>query len=126
MSSVNKAILVGRLTKDPETRYMNNGKAVTSCSLATSEKYKDQEFTEYHNLVFFDKIAEIAGEYLKKGSLVYVEGQIKTEAYKDKNGVEKKVTKIVCRDMKMLGSKPANSQQSKQEETDQDDDSIPF
>jgi len=87
--SVNKAILIGRLGKDPETRYMPSGEAVTNVSLATSEKYKDkageqQEKTEWHNLTFYRRLAEIAGEYLKKGSMIYVEGKITTRKWQDK------------------------------------------
>lgn len=109
--SVNKAILIGRLGKDPETRYMTNGEAVTNVSLATSENYKDkngekQERTEWHNLVFYRRLAEIAGEYLKKGSLIYVEGRIQTRKWQDKEGRDRYTTEIVANEMKMLGGKP--------------------
>src|SRR5512143_1590192 len=109
--SVNKAILVGRLGKDPETRYMTNGEAVTNVSLATSENYKDksgekQERTEWHNLVFYRRLAEIAGEYLNKGSLIYVEGKIHTRKWADKEGKDRYTTEIIVNEMKMLGSKP--------------------
>jgi single-strand DNA-binding protein len=108
--SVNKAILVGRLGKDPETRYMANGEAVTNVSLATSERYKDkqgekQEKTEWHNLVFYRRLAEIAGEYLKKGSQVYIEGRIQTRKWQDKDGKDHYTTEIIVNEMKMLGSK---------------------
>lgn len=108
--SVNKAILVGRLGKDPETRFMTNGEAVTNVSIATSENYKDkngekQEKTEWHNLVFYRRLAEVAGEYLKKGSQVYVEGRIQSRKYTDKAGVEKYITEIVVNEMQMLGGK---------------------
>lgn len=108
--SVNKAILVGRLGKDPETRYMTNGEAVTNVSLATSENYKDksgekQERTEWHNLVFYRRLAEIAGEYLKKGSLIYVEGRIQNRKYQDKEGKDRYISEIIVNEMKMLGSK---------------------
>jgi single-strand DNA-binding protein len=108
--SVNKAILVGRLGKDPETRYMTNGEAVTNVSLATSENYKDkngekQERTEWHNLVFYRRLAEIAGEYLKKGSQVYVEGRIQTRKWQDKEGKDRYTTEIVVNEMQMLGGK---------------------
>ncbi|GAB1233204.1 single-stranded DNA-binding protein [Ferrigenium sp. UT5] len=108
--SVNKAILIGRLGKDPETRYMTNGEAVTNVSLATSENYKDksgekQERTEWHNLVFYRRLAEIAGEYLKKGSLIYVEGRIQNRKYQDKEGRDRYISEIVVNEMKMLGSK---------------------
>jgi len=108
--SVNKVILVGRLGKDPETRYMTNGEAVTNCTLATSENWKDksgekQEKTEWHNLVFYRRLAEIAGEYLKKGSLIYAEGKLTTEKWQDKEGKDRYTTKIIVNEMKMLGSK---------------------
>ena len=108
--SVNKVILIGRLGKDPETRYMTNGEAVTNVSLATSENYKDkngekQERTEWHNLVFYRRLAEIAGEYLKKGSQVYVEGRIQTRKWQDKEGKDRYTTEIIVNEMKMLGSK---------------------
>jgi single-strand DNA-binding protein len=108
--SVNKAILVGRLGKDPETRYMTSGEAVTNVSLATSENYKDkngvkQERTEWHNLVFYRRLAEIAGEYLKKGSQIYVEGRIQTRKWQDKEGKDRYTTEIVVNEMQMLGGK---------------------
>lgn len=108
--SVNKAILVGRLGKDPETRYMTNGEAVTNVSLATSENWKDkngerQERTEWHNLVFYRRLAEIAGEYLKKGSQIFVEGKIQTRKWQDKEGRDRYTTEIVVNEMQMLGSK---------------------
>lgn len=108
--SVNKVILVGRLGKDPETRYMTNGEAVTNVSLATSENWKDkngekQEKTEWHNLVFYRRLAEIAGEYLKKGSQIYVEGKIQTRKWQDKEGKDRYTTEIIVNEMQMLGSK---------------------
>ncbi len=108
--SVNKVILVGRLGKDPETRYMTNGEAVTNVSLATSENFKDkngekQERTEWHNLVFYRRLAEIAGEYLKKGSQVYVEGRIQTRKWQDKEGKDRYTTEIIVNEMQMLGGK---------------------
>lgn len=108
--SVNKVILVGRLGKDPETRYMTNGEAVTNVSLATSENYKDksgekQERTEWHNLVFYRRLAEIAGEYLKKGAQIYVEGRIQTRKWQDKEGKDRYTTEIVVNEMTMLGGK---------------------
>ena len=108
--SVNKVILVGRLGKDPETRYMTSGEAVTNCTLATSENWKDksgekQEKTEWHNLVFYRRLAEIAGEYLKKGSQVYVEGKLQTRKWQDKEGKDRYTTEIVVNEMTMLGGK---------------------
>lgn len=109
--SVNKVILVGRIGKDPDTRYMTSGEAVTNITLATSETWKDrsgekQEKTEWHNLVFYKKLAEIAGEYLKKGSQIYVEGRIQNRKYQDKEGKDRYVTEIIVNEMKMLGGKP--------------------
>ena len=108
--SVNKAILIGHLGKDPEVRYMPNGEAVANVTLATSETWKDksgekQEKTEWHNLVFYRRLAEIAGEYLKKGSQIYVEGRITTEKWQDKEGKDRYTTKIVANEMKMLDRK---------------------
>lgn len=109
--SVNKVILVGRLGKDPEVRYMTNGEAVANATLATSENWKDksgekQEKTEWHNLVFYRRLAEIAGEYLKKGSQVYVEGKIQTRKWQDKEtGKDRYTTEIIVNEMQMLGSK---------------------
>jgi len=108
---VNKCILVGRLGKDPETRYTASGTAVTNFSLATSEEWKDknsgekQEKTEWHNIVTFGKLAEICGEYLKKGSECYVEGSLTTEKWTDKSGNDRYTTKIKCNEMQMLGGK---------------------
>ena len=108
--SVNKVILIGRLGKDPETRYMTNGEAVTNATLATSENWKDksgekQEKTEWHNLVFYRRLAEIAGEYLKKGSQIYVEGKLQTRNWQTKEGQDRYTTEIVVNEMTMLGGK---------------------
>ena len=108
--SVNKVILVGRLGKDPETRYMTNGEAVTNATLATSENWKDksgekQEKTEWHNLVFYRRLAEIAGEYLKKGSQIYVEGKLQTRKWQTKEGQDRYTTEIIVNEMQMLGGK---------------------
>lgn len=111
-ASVNKAILVGNLGKDPEIRYLPSGKAVANFSIATSESWKDKttgekkEKSEWHNIVIFDKLAEICGQYLKKGSSVYIEGKITTEKYQDKTtGADKYATKIIANEMRMLGGK---------------------
>ena len=108
--SVNKAIIVGYLGKDPETRYTNSGDAVANFSVATSESWKDkagerQERTEWHRITVFGKLAEICGQYLTKGKLVYLEGKITTRKWTDKEGVEKYTTEIVCDTMKMLGKR---------------------
>ena len=112
--SVNKVILVGRLGKDPETRYMPSGEAVTNATLATSENWKDktgekQEKTEWHNLVFYRRLAEIAGEYLKKGSQVYIEGKLQTRKWQTKEGQDRYTTDIVVNEMTMLGGKSSGS-----------------
>ena len=112
--SVNKVILVGHLGKDPEVRYMPNGEAVANVTLATSETWKDktgekQEKTEWHNIVFYKRLGEIAGQYLKKGSLIYVEGRITTEKWQDKEGKDRYTTKIVANEMKMLGAKSSGA-----------------
>src|SRR3972149_5589738 len=106
--SVNKVILLGNLGKDPEVRYMTSGEAMATITLATSETWKDksgekQEKTEWHRVVFFGKLAEIAGEYLKKGRQVYVEGKLQTRKWQDKEGQERYTTEIVADEMQMLG-----------------------
>ena len=108
---INKVILVGTLGKDPEVRYSQAGAAMTSVSVATNEKWKDkngemQERTEWHRVKFFGRLAEIAGEYLKKGGQCYVEGRLRTEKYTDKQGVEKYSTDIIAAEMQMLGGRP--------------------
>lgn len=111
MASVNKVILVGNLGADPETRYLPSGDAVTNVRLATTESWKDKtsgekkELTEWHRVVFFRRLAEIAGQYLKKGSPVYVEGRIRTRKWTDKDGQERYTTEIRGDEMKMLGSR---------------------
>jgi len=117
MASVNKVILIGNLGKDPETRYMQNGDAVTNITLATTDTWKDknggkQEKTEWHRVTFHRKLAEIAGEYLKKGSSIYVEGRLETRKWTDKEGIERYTTGIISDTMKMLGSKQASSGQN--------------
>ncbi len=108
---VNKVILVGNCGKDPETRYMPSGGAVTNISIATSESWKDKqsgetkEKTEWHNIVFFNRLAEIAGEYLKKGSQIYVEGRLQTRKWQDKSGNDRYTTEIVANEMQMLDSR---------------------
>ncbi|AEJ01214.1 single-strand binding protein [Nitrosomonas sp. Is79A3] len=109
MASVNKVILIGNLGKDPETRYMSNGDAITNITIATTDTWKDkngekQEKTEWHRVTFYRKLAEIAGEYLKKGKPVYIEGRLETRKWTDKSGVERYTTDIIANDMKMLGS----------------------
>ncbi len=108
---INKVILVGHLGKDPEVRYSPNGGAVANITLATSESWKDkvsgekQERTEWHRVVFFGRLAEIAGEYLKKGAQIYVEGRLQTRKWQDKEGKDRYTTEIVAGEMQMLGSR---------------------
>jgi single-strand DNA-binding protein len=113
MASVNKVILIGNLGRDPETRYTTGGDAVTNLNIATTETWKDksgekQEKTEWHRVVLFGRQAEIAGEYLKKGRSVYIEGRLQTRKYNDKDGVEKYATEIVGDRMQLLGSREAS------------------
>lgn len=152
MSSVNKAILIGNLGKDPEIRYLPNGDQVCNITLATSEKYKDKstgeakENTEWHRVVFFGKLAEVCGQYLQKGKKIYVEGRIRTNKWQDKDGIDRYTTEIIGNEMKMLGGKddgssggesPAPSQPARQPASapvprkpatfdDMDDSDLPF
>ena len=111
MASVNKVIIVGNLGRDPETRYLPSGEAVTNISVATTDKWKDKasgemkEATEWHRVSFFGRLAEIAGEYLKKGSQVYVEGSLRTRKWQDKEGKDRYTTEIRGDVMQMLGSR---------------------
>ena len=108
---INKAILVGTLGQDPEVRYLPSGGAVTNISIATNESWKDKttgqpvEKTEWHKVVFFNRLAEIAGEYLKKGAQVYIEGKIQTQKYQAQDGTDRYSTSIVANEMQMLGGK---------------------
>lgn len=116
---VNKVILVGNLGQDPEIRYMQSGKAVANLSMATSETWKDQqgqqqEKTEWHRVIAFDKLAEIIGEYVKKGSKIYCEGKLQTRKWTDQQGVDRYSTEIVISEMQMLDSKPQGQQQEQQ------------
>ena len=111
MASVNKVILVGNLGRDPETRYMPDGAAITNVSIATTSQWKDKstgdkrEETEWHRVAFFGRLAEIANEYLKKGSQVYIEGRLRTRKWQDKDGQDRYTTEIVADVMQMLGSR---------------------
>jgi len=116
--SVNKVILVGRLGKDPEVKKMTNGESVANVTLATSENWKDksgekQEKTEWHNLVFYRRLAEIAGEYLKKGSQIYIEGKLQTRKWQTKEGQDRYTTEIIVDEMQMLGNKMVGSPEQK-------------
>lgn len=144
---INKVILIGNLGAEPELRYMPSGGAVVNLSLATSESWKDketgqpQEKTEWHRVVFFGRLAEIAGEYLHKGSKLYVEGRLQTRKWQDQNGQDRYTTEIICNDMQMLdkagemsashASSPAqhhqaDAPQQKQTSAQDFDDDIPF
>ena len=115
MAGVNKVITLGHLGKDPEMRYMADGKAVANFSLATSETFKDkegnkQERTEWHRIVLWGRLAEIAGEYLRKGSMAYIEGRLQTRKWTDKEGQEKYVTEIIGDRLQLVGSKNGNGE----------------
>lgn len=136
--NVNKAILIGRLGKDVEVRYAANGDAVANFNVATSKKWKDcnnmpQERTEWHNVVAFKRLGEICWQYLKKGALVYIEGEITTRKWQDKSGNDRYTTEIICAEMKMLGGKDdgernsaPRAQPAKSAPADDFDDDIPF
>ena len=115
MASVNKVILVGNLGRDPETRYSTSGAAICNITVATSRQWKDKasgekkEETEWHRVVFYDRLAEIAGEYLKKGRPVYVEGRLKTRKWQDKEGQDRYTTEIIAEEMQLLGSREGGS-----------------
>ena len=118
MASVNKTILLGNCGRDPSVRYTTDGQAVTSVALATSSQWKDKasgekrEETEWHNLVFYGRLAEVAGEYLKKGSSIYVEGRLKTRKWEDKNQVTRYTTEVICDNLQMLTSKGDRNEHS--------------
>jgi single-strand DNA-binding protein len=126
MASVNKVILVGNLGRDPEMRYMPSGEAIANFSIATTDNWKDkngqkQERTEWHRISMFGKLAEIAGEYLKKGSSVYVEGRLQTRKWQDKEGNERQTTEVVADRMQMLGGRSgANAYEVMDDDMNQD------
>ena len=138
MASINKVIIVGNLGRDPENRYMPSGEQVTSIAVATTDRWRDKETgdlkeqTEWHRISFFGKLAEIAGQYLKKGSQVYVEGRIGTRKYTDRDGIERYATEIIGDRMQMLGGKPEQSggrnsyAEAKETGRMPPDDDIPF
>lgn len=144
---VNKVILIGNLGQDPETKSLPSGSAVTNISVATSESWKDKqtgekkEHTEWHKVVFFDRLAEIAGQYLKKGSKVYIEGRLTTRKWQDKEGKDRYTTEIRAMEMQMLDSKPGGGSYERGDRSEAsspapavadnkgrglDDDDIPF
>ncbi len=122
MASVNKVILVGNLGADPETRYAPSGDAICNIRLATTESWKDKqsgerrEATEWHRVTFYGKLAEIAGQYLKKGSQVYIEGSLRTRKWQDQNGQDRYTTEIRADEMKMLGSRDAGDRQQQRQD----------
>ena len=127
---INKVILVGNLGNDPEVRYAQSGSAITTISVATTEAWKDkngeqQERTEWHRVKFFGRLAEIAGEYLRKGRQVYVEGSLRTDKYTDKDGVERYATDIIGNELQMLGGKSEPQRGGRQQSAAADDDA-PF
>ena len=131
-SSVNKVIIVGNLGQDPEARFTPQGTAVTNLSIATNESWKNQEGqiqdrTEWHRVVLYGKMAETAGEYMRKGSMVYVEGRLRTKEWEDQNQNKRKTTEIMCDNFTMLGRRADNqsSQNNRLESTTEDDD-LPF
>ena len=136
MFSVNKVIIIGALGRDPEMRYMADGKAVASISVATSESWKDKngdkkESTEWHRVAMFGKVAEIAGEYLKKGSTAYFEGKLQTRKWQDKDGNDRYTTEVVADRMQMLGKRaekdePKNVQAGEPKSVDDMESDIPW
>lgn len=122
---VNKVILIGNLGSDPEVRYTPSGSAVANVNLATSETWRDkqtgelQDRTEWHRIVFFNRLAEIVGEYLRKGSKIYVEGSLRTRKWTDKNGVERHTTEIIANEMHILDSRSGGAHQPATESTSQ-------
>lgn len=134
MASVNKVTLVGNCGRDPEVRYLPSGKATCSISIATSSKYKSQsgdlvEDTQWHRVNFFDRLAEVAGEYVKKGSPVYVEGRLKYGKFTNKDGVEQNTCDIIATELQLLGSReaaPAAKPAPRRSAPVDDDSSIPF
>lgn len=121
MASINKVILVGNLGQDPEVKYMPSGGAVTNISIATTDTWKDKatgekkDKTEWHRVVFFNRLAEIVGEYLRKGSQVYIEGNLRTRKWQDQGGQDRYTTEIVAREMQMLGSRAGGSSDFQQQ-----------
>ncbi len=118
MASVNKAIILGNIGKDPEIRFMPDGGQVAVINIATTKKWKDKtsgevkENTEWHRVVFYRKLAELAGEFLKKGKQVYVEGRLETKEYTDKQNIKRYITQIIAETFQMLGSKPSDASQN--------------
>lgn len=131
---INRVILIGNIGKDPETRYSADGAAITNITIATSESWKDktgeqQERTEWHRVVFFNRLAEIAGQYLNKGSQVYVEGALRTRKWQGQDGKDNYTTEVVANEMQMLGGRGESAKPAapvRQQANEQFDDEIPF
>ncbi len=123
---LNQCNFIGRLGRDPETRYTQSGKAVASFSLACSEKRGGEESTEWVNIVAWEKLAEICGQYLTKGSLVFISGRMQTRKWQDKEGNDRYTTEIVAREMKMLDKRSDGGQQERGAAPPMGDDSVPF
>ena len=131
MAGVNKVILVGNLGKDPEVKYLDSGVVVANFSLATTENYKNKEGervsqTEWHNIVLWRGLAEVAEKYLKKGSSVYIEGKIKTRKWEDKEGINRYNTEILADNMTMLGGRPISEKTSEENLITDSKDDLPF
>ena len=136
MASINKVIIVGNLGRDPEVRYTTDNNAIANVSIATTDRYKDKttgeqkEITEWHRVVFFNRLGEIAAEYLKKGSQVYIEGKLRTRKWTDKDGAEKYTTEIIADQLQMLGGRTSEATNAppapKAKPADDLDDDIPF
>ena len=131
MAGVNKVIFVGNLGKDPEVKYLDSGVAVANFSLATTENYKNKEGervsqTEWHNIVLWRGLAEVAEKYLKKGSSVYIEGKIKTRKWEDKEGINRYNTEILADNMTMLGGRPISEKTSEENLITDSKDDLPF
>ena len=126
MSSVNKVTLIGRVGRDPEIRSTPNGFKVVNFTLATSKKVKGEEQTQWHRVTMYDKLAEIAAQYLRKGALVYVEGEIKYSKFTNKDGVEQHSTDIVGYQMQMLGGRAEERHKDEPKHSFQEDDDLPF
>ena len=131
-SSVNKVIIVGNLGQDPEARFTPQGTAVTNLSIATNESWKNQEGqiqdrTEWHRVVLYGKMAETASEYMRKGSMVYVEGRLRTKEWEDQNQIKRKTTEVMCDNFTMLGRRGDNQpSQNNRPESSAEDDDLPF
>lgn len=131
MSNLNKVLLLGRAGRDPEMRYAASGSAIVNLSIATSESWKDKasgekrEATEWHNVVFYDRLAEIVGEYVKKGSLILVEGKLRTRKWQDKSGADRYTTEIHAKEMQLVGGKPDRQDSAQHERSTESKPSAP-